>query len=228
MNDGTAPAARLRRGRTTAEAGPGRAEATKLKLILAAEKLLGQRGFANVSQRMVQKEAGQRNAAVVTYHYRSFDDLLLDVFSLRMTVINERRIAFYRSLEETGALDIRGVARVLIEPLARELLPRPEGNYYVRFLLQYFTDQNFRRLKLPPELTEGIAMARRRYSALRGDLSTTERWERMSICLGMIFHALAMTEMDIEIEQPADADRAAMIEAKTRRLVDATVAVLNQ
>lgn len=211
-----------------AEAGVGRAEATKRKLILAAEKLLGQRGFANVSQRMVQKEAGQRNAAVVTYHYKSFDDLLLDVFSLRMGAINERRMALYQALNEAGALDIRGIARVLIEPLARELLPRPEGNYYVRFLLQYFTDQGFRRLKLPLELIQGVSLARRRYRELRADLPGPECGERMSLCLGMIFHALAMTEMDLELEQPDAAARQRLIDDKTRRLVDATVAVLAQ
>lgn len=206
----------------------GRAEATKRKLVLAAEKLLGQRGFANVSQRMVQKEAGQRNAAVVTYHYRSFEDLLLDVFSLRMSTINERRLALMDQLVCEDAMDVLGVARALIEPLSHELLPRPEGNNYVRFLLQYFTDHNFRRMKLPPALLQGIIVAGRHYGKVRTELPKEERNERLSLCLGMIFHALAMTEMDIEIEKPDDVTRTKMIEAKTRRLISATVAILSQ
>lgn len=211
-------------GTIAAEGGAAKAERTRRRLILAAERLLGQRGIANVSQRMIQQAAGQRNAAAVTYYFGSFEQLVIEVFRMRMTAINARRMTM---LGESSP-SIRALASAFIVPLADELMPRPEGNHYLRFLLQYRTDQNFLRLALPPSLIEGMLVAAERYVEQRPDLSAEESEDRCMLCIDMVVHALAVTEMKLEFERPMIADWRRRVEARIKSLEDAVTAILER
>lgn len=209
-------------GAQAIDRGAAKAERTRRRLILAAERLLGQRGIANVSQRMIQQAAGQRNAAAVTYYFGSFERLVIEVFRMRMTAINGRRMAMLGD----DSPSIKALASAFIVPLAEELMPRPEGNHYLRFLLQYRTDQNFLRLSLPPSLIEGMLVAARRFVALRPNLSAEECDDRCNLCIDMVVHALAVTEMRLEIERPAIAEWRRRVEARIKSLEDAVTAIL--
>lgn len=211
-------------GTSTERGSAARAERTRRRLILAAERLLGQRGFANVSQRMIQQAAGQRNAAVVTYYFGTFERLLLEVFHMRMSAINARRMA----LLATCGPAMKDLARAFILPLADELMPRPEGNHYLRFLLQYRTDQNFLRMELPAALIEGMLEAGRRYVELRPDLSHEECEDRCMLCVDMVVHALAVTEMKLEIDHPPSAEWRQRVETRIARLEEAVTAILER
>ena len=46
---------------------------TRERLLLTAEKLLGERGINGVSLREITREAGQRNASALHYHFGSRD-----------------------------------------------------------------------------------------------------------------------------------------------------------
>jgi AcrR family transcriptional regulator len=106
-----------------------------LALILAAERLIAEHGSAIVSLRQITEAAGVSNTSAINYHFGSREALLLAVFQYRMGDINRRR---HRYLDELAAndrlLDQRSLVGAMVHPLSEQLAPRPEGNYYVRFL----------------------------------------------------------------------------------------------
>jgi AcrR family transcriptional regulator len=106
-----------------------------LALILAAERLIAEHGSAIISLRQITEAAGVSNTSAINYHFGSRETLLLAVFQYRMGDINRRRHLY---LEELAAndrlLDQRSLVGAMVHPLSEQLAPRPEGNYYVRFL----------------------------------------------------------------------------------------------
>ena len=56
---------------------------TRLKLVLAAERLLAKRGFSNISQRQILAEADQKNASAMSYHFGSMEGLVRAVLDGR-------------------------------------------------------------------------------------------------------------------------------------------------
>jgi AcrR family transcriptional regulator len=106
-----------------------------LSLVLAAERLVAEHGSAGISLRDITEAAGAANSSAIQYHFGSREELLLAVFRYRMGPINMRRIACLDALARSDRLlDQRGLIGALVYPLAEELTPRAEGNYYVRFL----------------------------------------------------------------------------------------------
>lgn len=113
----------------------GDASPSRLALILAAERLFAENGIEGVSLRQINEAAGQRNASATHYHFGSRDGLVSAVFEYRMGFINARRLARMETLAREAKLgDLRALTSVLVWPLAEELRPRPEGNFYLRFL----------------------------------------------------------------------------------------------
>jgi AcrR family transcriptional regulator len=110
--------------------GPG-----ELALILAAERLFAERGIEGVSLRQINQAANQKNIAAAHYHFGSRDGLVHAVLRHRWLRLDHRRAEM---LGRTGRTkDIRFYLEAFIEPLTEELLPREEGNYYLRFVSQY-------------------------------------------------------------------------------------------
>jgi AcrR family transcriptional regulator len=106
-----------------------------LALILAAERLIAEHGSAIVSLRQITEAAGVSNSSAINYHFGSREALLLAVFQYRMGDINRRRHLYLDQLAAGDRLlDQRSLVGAMVHPLSEQLAPRPEGNYYVRFL----------------------------------------------------------------------------------------------
>lgn len=104
-------------------------------LILATERMIALHGSAGVSLRQINAAAKVRNSSAVRYHFGTRDDLMLAVYRHRIEPVNARRMAMLDALERAGdLLDARKLIGAVVRPLADELKPRPEGNYYLRFL----------------------------------------------------------------------------------------------
>ena len=117
------------------QTGSAEPRGTALALILATERLVAEHGSAGISLRQIAQAAGAGNVSAVQYHFGSREALLLAVLQYRMTAINARRLDQLARLETAGALlDQRGLVGSLVYPLTAELNPRPEGNYYLRFI----------------------------------------------------------------------------------------------
>src|SRR5262245_20055427 len=128
-------------------------ESPKLALVLAAERLFAERGLNGVSLRQINEAAGQRNASAAHYHFGSRDGVVRAVFEHRMAAVDARRRAMVEELGRDGRTsELRALVGAWVRPLAVELVPRTEGNHYVRFL-----DQVRRAwTPLPRDLTHGL------------------------------------------------------------------------
>ena len=108
------------------------AEPTQVRLLDAAERLVGERGVDGVSLRAINAEAGT-NVAAAHYHFGSKEALVRAVLDRRMAVLAEQRYGQLDAIEHDPTPAPRAVAAVFVTPLF-ELASRPEGARYVRFL----------------------------------------------------------------------------------------------
>jgi AcrR family transcriptional regulator len=69
----------------------GSLNATALQLLLVAERLFAEHGFAGVSLRQIATEAGSANNSAVTYHFGSKEGLVEAIFAYRLPQLLQRR-----------------------------------------------------------------------------------------------------------------------------------------
>src|ERR1039458_552292 len=93
---------------------------TKDKILNAAERLIGEQGYAATSLRQIIAEAGV-NLAAVHYHFGSKEDLLDAVVARKVTPVNEARIA---RLERVEAEVGNGPPAVLTEGMMPRLVEK--------------------------------------------------------------------------------------------------------
>ena len=99
-------------------------------LLRTAERLFAERGLAGVSLRQIAVAAGQRNPAVVQYHFGSKDDLLKAIIESRTEVLDARRFELISGPRLSGLEEMRRIVRAILLPLV-EL---GSDTHYVRFL----------------------------------------------------------------------------------------------
>jgi AcrR family transcriptional regulator len=106
-----------------------------LALILAAERLIAERGSDVVTSRDITEAAGVANTSAINYHFGSREALLFAVFEYRVSVVNAHRRAYLDKLADSDRLlDQRSLVEAMIYPLSEQLVARPDGNHYLRFL----------------------------------------------------------------------------------------------
>lgn len=112
---------------------------TRERLLLTAERLMGERGINGVSLREITREAGQKNASALHYHFGSRDGLIEAIFEKRMRLLDRHRMKLLDEMEREGRLnDVRCVAEAVTRPTA-ELLGQPGGaGNYIKFLTEMF------------------------------------------------------------------------------------------
>lgn len=142
---------------------------TRQTLLLAAEKLFAQYGLHGVSLRQISEAAGQKNTSAIQYHFGARDQLVEAVFAMRMAIINPRRQQALDGLKANGRLgDVRALASVMVWPMAEELRPRQEGNYYLQFLSRAARESQLAIELAPPDLmTAWFDVIRHAESAIR-------------------------------------------------------------
>jgi AcrR family transcriptional regulator len=112
---------------------------TKDKILDAAERLIGEHGYAATSLRHIIAEAGV-NLAAVHYHFGSKEDLLDAVVVRKVTPVNEARIAWLELVEaEAGNRppEVRGVLEAFLIPTAEAARRSPE---FVRLMGQMLAE----------------------------------------------------------------------------------------
>ncbi len=108
------------------------ADSTQVRLLDAAERLIGDRGVDAVSLRSINGEAGS-NVAAAHYHFGSKEALVRAVLDRRMSVLAEERLAQLAAIEHDAAPRPRDVAAVFVGPLF-DFAAIGDGRGYVRFL----------------------------------------------------------------------------------------------
>ncbi|OLT13878.1 hypothetical protein BJF79_19515 [Actinomadura sp. CNU-125] len=110
-------------------------DATKSRILDAAEELFGERGFAGTSLRAVTAAAAA-NVAAVRYHFGGKEGLLRAVADRAMAPVNEERLEALREMRATGGdADVASLVRAFVVPSA-ELVHRhgERGPHVARFI----------------------------------------------------------------------------------------------
>lgn len=170
------------------------------RLLEAAELLFAEKGLGAVSTREIAREAGQGNHSAVNYHFGSMDNLLQAILDYRMLPLNQRREELLQTLREQGSeSSLEALLRVMIEPLAMELLRPARDSRYLRLMAQLMSNGEWQSLflqhphrssalletgelimaLLEPELGSEVALERLRLFGLHV-LTTVTEWDAMA------------------------------------------------
>jgi AcrR family transcriptional regulator len=107
-------------------------EATKQRLITAAETLFAERGIDAVSLREINSAAGQRNSTALQYHFRNRLGLLAAVLRKHHGDVETGRNEMLDQYVADGVDDLRALAEALVRPSALKLVDRDGGRPYLR------------------------------------------------------------------------------------------------
>ncbi len=166
---------------------------TRTRLILAAEKLFGERGIHGVTLKEINEAAGQRNESALHYHFGSKTALLEAILVYRAKAIDERRVAYLSELLNEGREgDLRAVVSASFLPMV-ELLETEDGVRFVRFLAQMLNDPDIDLpgIALRSDLG-GILQTNSLISAALGDLPPEIAIQRQRFLVEMAVSSLAI------------------------------------
>ncbi|RZL70382.1 MAG: TetR/AcrR family transcriptional regulator, partial [Rhodococcus sp. (in: high G+C Gram-positive bacteria)] len=114
-----------------------RGDATRQLLLTTAEKLFAERGIAAVPLRDIGAAAGQKNHAVVQYHFGDKETLVGEIVAYRAAIGEKRRVEMFTDLVVRGEPRIADLVRVFAFPLASHL---GEDNHYLAFMSRYIIE----------------------------------------------------------------------------------------
>ncbi|NNE60337.1 MAG: TetR/AcrR family transcriptional regulator [Woeseia sp.] len=107
---------------------PRNAEATRGRILDAAERLFAKRGFEGVTVRQIMSQAGA-DVALAYYHFKSKRDLFDAVLLRRAQTLNSLRLAALEGLEKRDSDDppsIEEIIEAFTQPLLEVLDSDPE------------------------------------------------------------------------------------------------------
>ena len=185
---------------------------TKEKILDAAERLIGEQGYAATSLRHIIAEAGV-NLAAVHYHFGSKEELLDAVVERKVTPVNEARVAWLDGVEAeagSGPMVVEKVLEAFLLPTA-EVASRNPG--FVRLMGQMLAEG------MMPRIVEKHfqATGQRFVSALRRsvpELPQEELMWRVHFMVGAMAHTMCRPPMF-----PLPQEGAADLEPRMKLLV---------
>jgi len=206
-----------------------------LALILAAERLIAERGSSIITLRDITEAAGAANVSAINYHFGSREALLRAVFQYRVGAINARRHLYLDKLAQADRLlDLRSLIGAMVHPLAEELAPRSDGNYYLRFLERTTRERaltmlSWAKLRKLPDMLSHLSSVLTSWGECERHLSNAIAWLpplvvdfRMELLRVQVLSGLASIEARLELGVTLPADVPQQLEL----LVDAGVAML--
>jgi AcrR family transcriptional regulator len=126
---------------------------TREKLIAAATRLFAERGAFDVPLSEVVREAGQRNASAVHYHFGSREQVLVAILEPMLASLRERRRELTARLVTMPAGDVRAVVEVIVRPLVEQAA---KGELH-RAAMQVGMELGYRSDRTPPEINRLLA-----------------------------------------------------------------------
>jgi AcrR family transcriptional regulator len=165
----------------------------RTKLILAAERLFGERGIDAVPLREVVAAAGQRNASALNYHIGGRDELIIAILEFRRAGVNARRMELLDQYGRDGLeIDEAAIAGAIVLPLAELMMGDPRGGNYLRFLSQaIITERPDSAYRSPGQNEDGMRRCFRFYEARQVNVAPRLVRERFAVCVRGVFYALA-------------------------------------
>ncbi len=171
---------------------------TRERILDAAERIFGERGFAGTSIREITKAAGV-NIAAINYHFGSKEELLRAVLSRIVAPVNRERLELLDQAERAAAPDAPPVESVLEAFLAPDLRAIEElgerGRVMSRFMGRSYTE--------PAELVRRMVkeqfgeLGERFHAALCRSVPEVDReemWWRLMAVVAVITYMLGAPE----------------------------------
>jgi AcrR family transcriptional regulator len=180
----------LNRRLASRERANSRGDATRQDLLTTAEQLFAEHGIAAVPLRDIGIAAGQKNHAVVQYHFGDRESLVREIITYRATLSEQLRVEMFADLVSRGQPQVSDLVRVFIMPLAAHL---EERSHYLAFMSRYITERGgYRGL----DETMGIPSAtvntlRTLLGRLLPDCPTPVLDERWMVLMTSTIHTLA-------------------------------------
>jgi AcrR family transcriptional regulator len=105
---------------------------TRARLITAAERLFAERGVDGVSLNEINRDAGQRNASALQYHFGDRAGLLKAIMDKHGPDVDARRDVLLQQYRDAGQADLRALAAALVLPVAAKLSDADGGREFLR------------------------------------------------------------------------------------------------
>lgn len=171
-----------------------KAEATRSRILDAAERLFARRGFEATSLRQITA-AAHVNLAAVNYHFGAKDALIREVLARRIGPVNRERLARLEACAARAGKEpprVEEIIRAFVEPVLELRAERDAGEAFARLMGRSFFEPNLQvRRVIIGQMRE---VARRFASALHRalpHLPEAELWWRMHFSAGVLAHTLA-------------------------------------
>lgn len=120
--------------KTAATTTRANGDATREKILDAAEKLFGEKGFDAVSLREITETAGV-TLALAHYHFQTKDNIFAQAVARRAGILADLRRDSLAALHATGQVDVEGVLNAFMGPIFHLLMQGDTGwASYVRLL----------------------------------------------------------------------------------------------
>jgi AcrR family transcriptional regulator len=128
----------LNRRVSSRERANSRGDATRQDLLNTAEQLFAERGIEAVPLRDIGAAAGQKNHAVVQYHFGDRESLVREVIAFRASLSERLRMEMFADLVSRGQPQVCDLVRVFVLPLAAHL---EQHSHYLAFMSRYITER---------------------------------------------------------------------------------------
>lgn len=117
---------------STPDGQKARSIVTQQGLMLAAEKLISEKGIHQVSIREIVKEAGQKNESALQYHFKNLQGLLDAIHKERTRQTQQKRTELLEALLKKGTEpSLRDLCRLMVLPTFELAKADPKYRRYV-------------------------------------------------------------------------------------------------
>jgi AcrR family transcriptional regulator len=179
----------LNRRLASRERANSRGDATRQDLLATAEQLFAENGIAAVPLRDIGIAAGQKNHAVVQYHFGDRESLVREIIAYRAELSERLRVEMFADLVSRGQPQVADLVRVFIMPLAAHL---EERSHYLAFMSRYITERGgYRGLETMGIPSATVNTLRTLLGRLLPDCPTPVLDERWLVLMTSTIHTLA-------------------------------------
>ena len=167
-------------------------QATRARIVAAAERLFAARGIDDVSLQEINRSARQRNRSAVQYHFGTKEGLVHAVLDKHTPGIAQRRNDALARLDAAGRRDLRRLAEILVLPAAEKLEDPDGGVAFLRVNAELIGHPEFPLLGLYARRENPEAEALQRLIARACAHLPEPLWlPRWLLVTGLLFHGLA-------------------------------------
>jgi len=168
-----------------------RAQATRERILVAAERLYAEHGVLAVSHRQISEAAGQGNNTAVGYHFGTRTELVRAIVRRHTEPIERLRC---RRLDRDHA-DLRDWLGCLVHPTTEHLAELGAPTWFARFAAQVMTEPSLRDVIIEETLTSpSLARTVAGISRCLPGLPADVRAERNDFTRLVLMHGLAERE----------------------------------